>query len=65
MNLVSLPVGKQHEITAEISEKIDIEKRNTYKIKITATTFMNTKRWKWMLLATWSNIYNKLSSSNK
>ena len=44
MNLVSLPVCKQHEITSEISEKIDIEKRNTCTIKITATTFMNTNR---------------------
>ena len=44
MNLVSLPVGKKHEITSEICERIDIEKRNTYKIKITATTFMNTNR---------------------
>ena len=26
MNAVSLPVGKQHDITSEISQKIDIQK---------------------------------------
>ena len=44
MNTFSLPVGKQHDITFEISEWKDIQKRQTYKIKIIAVTFMNMNR---------------------
>ena len=41
MNAFSLPVGKQHDIT---SERIDIQRGLTYKIKIIAVTFMNMNR---------------------
>ena len=58
MNALSLPVGKQHDITSEISEGKDIQIRQTYKINIIAVTFMNMNRWKWMLLAVLSDIYN-------
>ena len=44
MNALSLPVGKQHDITSEISERKDIQKRQTYKMKIIAVTFMNMNR---------------------
>ena len=44
MNTLSLPVGKQHDITSETSEWKDIQKRQTYKIKIIAVTFMNMNR---------------------
>ena len=49
MNALSLPVDKQHDITSEISEKKDIQKGQTYKIKIIAIIFMNMNRKKWML----------------
>ena len=55
MNALSLPVGKQRDIT---SERIDIQKGLTCKIKIIVVTFMNMNRWKWMPLATSSDIYN-------
>ena len=55
MNALSLPVGKQHDITPE---RMDIQKGLIYKIKIIAVTCMNMSRWKWMLLATSSDIYN-------
>ena len=58
MNALSLPVGKQHDITFEISESKDIQKGWTYKIKIISVTFMKMNRRKWMLLATPSDIYN-------
>ena len=58
MNTLSLPVGKQHDITSEISERKDIQKRQTYKIKIIAVTFMNMNRCKGMLLAKSSDIYS-------
>ena len=58
MNALSLPVGKQYDITSEISEGKDIQIRQTYKINIIAVTFMNMNRWKWMLLAVLSDIYN-------
>ena len=58
MNALSLPVGKQHDITSEIYWKEGHAKGQTYKIKIIAVTFMNMNRWKWMLLATSSDIYN-------
>ena len=44
MNAFSLPVGKEHDITFEISERKDIQKGQTYKIKIIAVTFMNMNR---------------------
>ena len=59
MNALSLPVGKQRDIT---SERIDIQKGLTCKIKIIVVTFMNMNRWKWMPLATSSDIYLMASS---
>ena len=41
MNALSFPVGKQRDIT---SERIDIQKGLTYKIKIIAVTFININR---------------------
>ena len=41
MNALSLPVGKQHDLTPE---RIDIQKGLTYRTKIIAVTFMNTNR---------------------
>ena len=58
VSVVSLPVSKQHDIVYEIFERMG----QTYKIKIVAATFINMNRWKWMLLATWSNIYTSSSS---
>ena len=46
MNAPSLSVDKQHDITSEISEKKDIQKGQTHKIKIIAIIFMNMNRKK-------------------
>ena len=54
MNKVSLPVGKQHDIAYQISQRVG----QSYKIKIVATTFIDVNRWKWMPLAEWANIYD-------
>ena len=43
MNALSLPVGKQHDIT---SERIEMQKGLTCRIKIIAVTFMNMNRKK-------------------
>ena len=44
MNVVSLPVGKQNDILSEISERTDIQKGYTNKIKIITAIFMNMNR---------------------
>ena len=42
--VVSLPVGKLHDITSEISGRVNMQKGQTYKIKIIVATFMNMNR---------------------
>ena len=54
VNMGSLSVDKLHDIAYEISERVGW----TCKIKIVAATFISLNRWKWMFLATSSNIYH-------
>ena len=55
VNIGSLSVDKQHDITYEISGTVGW----TCKIKLVVATFISLNRWKWIFLATWSNIYHE------
>ena len=62
LDVVSLPVGMQHDIAYKILKALHT--KWAYKVKIVAARFMSMNGWKWNLLVAWLNHVFQLTFVN-